>query len=60
VPEGGSALVFYPADGDTWEADERTVHCSLAAVEEKFIVQMFGRGGERVPPPLGIPDCYGD
>jgi len=60
MPERGSTLVFYPADWETWEADERTVHQGLVAVEEKFIVQMFGRGGERVPPPLGIPDSYGD
>lgn len=60
MPKRGSTLVFYPADEETWEADERTVHQSLVAVEEKFIVQIFGRGGERVPPPLGIPDCYGD
>jgi len=58
-PKQGSALIFFPADGDTWEADERTVHQSLEAIEEKFIIQMFGRG-QRVPPPLGIPDSFQD
>lgn len=56
-PQQGSALVFYPADSKTMEADERTVHQSLAAIDEKYIVQLFGRC-ERVPPPLGIPDSY--
>jgi hypothetical protein len=56
-PQQGSALIFYPADATTLEADERTVHQSLPAVDDKYIVQLFGRC-ERVPPPLGIPDCY--
>ena len=56
-PQQGSALIFYPADKNTLEADERTVHQSLPAVEEKYIVQLFGRT-RRVPPPLGIPDCF--
>lgn len=56
-PNQGSALIFYPADRDTLEADERTVHQSLPAVEDKYIVQLFGRT-RRVPPPLGIPDCF--
>jgi hypothetical protein len=58
-PKQGSALVFYPADKDTLEADGRTVHQSLPAVEEKYIVQLFGRC-ERVPSPLGIPDSFGE
>jgi len=57
-PKAGDALVFYPSDWDTLEADGRTVHQSLPAVEEKYIVQLFGRCG-RVPPPLGIPDSFG-
>ncbi|GFH51220.1 hypothetical protein CTEN210_07696 [Chaetoceros tenuissimus] len=56
-PERGSALVFYPAD-ENLDADERTIHQSLPAVDEKYIVQLFGRY-ERVPPPLGIPDSFG-
>lgn len=56
-PEKGSALVFFPADCETMEADGRTIHQSLAAVENKYIVQLFGRS-RRVPPPLGIPDSY--
>lgn len=58
-PRKGSALVFFPADGETMEADGRTVHQSLAAVEDKYIVQLFGRC-RRVPSPLGIPDAYED
>lgn len=56
-PRSGSALIFFPAIADTMEADGRTVHQSLPAVEEKYIVQLFGRVG-RVPPPLGIPESY--
>jgi len=56
-PVQGSALVFFPADSDTLVADDRTVHQSLPAVEEKWIVQLFGRV-RRVPPPLGIPDSF--
>jgi len=56
-PVKGSALVFYPADSQTLVADERTVHQSLPAVEEKWIVQMFGRRA-RVPWDLGIPDSF--
>jgi hypothetical protein len=57
-PRQGSALVFFPADKSTLEADERTRHESTPAVEEKWIIQMFGRVGPRVPPPLGIPDAF--
>lgn len=57
-PTEGSALFFFPADANTWEADDRTVHESLPPLEEKWIVQMFGRGGRRVPPPLGLPDSF--
>lgn len=56
-PQQGSALIFYPADVATLEADERTIHQSLPAVDDKYIVQLFGRH-KRVPPPLGIPDSY--
>ena len=31
----------------------------MEAVEEKYIVQMFGRAG-RVPPPLGLPESFGE
>ncbi len=58
-PQRGMALVFYPADETTLAADDRTRHESMEAVEEKYIVQMFGRAG-RVPPPLGLPDSFGD
>ncbi len=57
-PKKGTALVFYPSDWNTYEADGRTIHQSLPAVETKYIVQLFGRCN-RVPPPLGIPDSYG-
>jgi prolyl 4-hydroxylase len=57
-PKQGTALVFFPAFSDSLEADERTIHESLPAVETKWIVQLFGRVGPRVPPPLGIPDSY--
>ena len=57
-PKKGCALVFYPSDWDTLEADGRTIHQSLEAVDTKYIVQLFGRVG-RVPPPLGIPDSFG-
>jgi prolyl 4-hydroxylase len=57
-PTKGTALVFFPANVHTLKADERTTHESLPPVEEKWIVQMFGRVG-RVPPPLGLSDLYG-
>eukprot|EP00956_Cyclotella_meneghiniana_P039481 scaffold172536_cov57-Cyclotella_meneghiniana.AAC.2 len=56
-PREGSALIFFPANSETLEADGRTVHQSLPAVDEKYIVQLFGRCG-RVPSPLGIPANY--
>ena len=58
-PQRGMTLVFYPADATSLAADDRTRHESRPAVEEKCIVQMFGRVG-RVPPPLGLPDSFGD
>ena len=58
-PQRGMTLVFYPADVATLAVDDRTRHESMEAVEEKYIVQMFGRVG-RVPPPLGLPDSFGD
>ena len=57
-PRQGSALVFSPADKQTLKADDRTRHESMPAVDEKWIVQMFGRIGPRVPSPLGIPDAF--
>jgi len=56
-PEAGKALVFFPADSITCEADDRTTHESLPPKEEKWIVQMFGRS-QRVPPPLGLPNEF--
>mmetsp|Transcript_26806 Transcript_26806/g.77296 ORF Transcript_26806/g.77296 Transcript_26806/m.77296 type:complete len:189 (+) Transcript_26806:765-1331(+) len=58
-PQRGMTLVFYPADATTLVADDRTRHESMEAVEEKYIVQMFGRAG-RAPPPLGLPDSFGE
>ena len=58
-PQRGMTLVFYPADATTLAADDRARHASLEAVEEKYIVQMFGRV-RRVPPPLGLPDLFAD
>lgn len=61
VPEPGKALVFYPANKTTLQADDRTTHESLPPVsDEKWIVQLFGRVGPRVPPPLGLPEEYGN
>jgi hypothetical protein len=56
-PKQGSTLIFFPADRNTLLADDRTIHQSLPAVEEKWIVQLFGRI-DRVPTPLGIPDAF--
>jgi hypothetical protein len=59
-PCRGNALFFFPANVQTLEADDRTIHESLPPLkDEKWIVQMFGRAGLRVPPPLGLPDSYG-
>jgi hypothetical protein len=58
TPEAGKALFFFPADGLTWKADDRTTHESLPPVDkQKWIVQLFGRA-KRVPPPLGLPDSF--
>lgn len=60
TPEPGKALVFFPADYDSRRADDRTTHESLPPLQdEKWIVQLFGRVGPRVPPPLGLPDEFG-
>lgn len=59
-PKQGHALVFFPADPASLRADPRTTHESLPPGEEKWIVQMFGRIEPRVPPPLGIPDSFGN
>ena len=59
APEGGKALVFFPTrKGDPLEADNLLTHESMVAEEEKCIIQMFGRVGPRVSPPLGLPDSY--
>ena len=58
APVKGQGLFFFPADGVTWKADERTTHESLPPNQEKWIVQLFGRA-QRVPSPLGIPDVFG-
>jgi prolyl 4-hydroxylase len=58
-PKRGQTLIFYPADAQSLVADDRTRHESMEAVDEKYIVQMFGRVS-RVPPPLGIPDSFRD
>ena len=60
-PKQGNALIFFPSVlGDSLEADERLTHESMAVLDgEKCIVQMFGRVGPRVPPPLGLPNAYG-
>jgi 2OG-Fe(II) oxygenase superfamily len=57
-PTEGSALFFYPANPTTLEAEDRTIHESLPPSQEKWIVQMFGRVGPRVPSPLGLPDKF--
>jgi hypothetical protein len=54
TPKQGRGLVFFPANSDSLEADDRTTHESLPPATEKWIVQMFGRV-RRVPPPLGLP-----
>ena len=54
-PQQGTALFFYPANAVSMEADERMTHESLPPLEEKWIVQLFGRV-ECVPPPLGLPN----
>ena len=61
-PKQGNAVIFFPSVvGNSLEADERLTHESMAVLEgEKCIVQMFGRVGPRVPPPLGLPDSYGN
>ena len=58
-PEPGKALIFFPADFESLRADDRTTHESLPPIDtEKWIVQLFGRVGPRVPPPLGLPDSF--
>mmetsp|Transcript_14507 Transcript_14507/g.22389 ORF Transcript_14507/g.22389 Transcript_14507/m.22389 type:complete len:191 (+) Transcript_14507:3-575(+) len=59
-PQQGSALVFFPCgDRQSLEADDCTTHESVVNTEEeKWIIQLFGRIGPRVPPPLGIPDEF--
>ena len=55
TPKQGTALFFFPADPETLVADDYTTHESLPPQQPKWIVQMFGRVGPRVPPPLGMP-----
>lgn len=58
-PTQGSALVFFPTiPGESLEADERLTHESMPSEENKYIVQLFGRVGPRVPPPLGLPGSF--
>lgn len=57
-PEQGSVLVFYPSNHETLVADGRTSHEAMPAVDEKWIVQLFGRVGPIVPPPLGLPQSF--
>ena len=56
-PRVGKSLIFYPADFETLEMDDRTRHESVIMNDdfegEKWIVQLFGRKN-RVPHPLGI------
>ena len=59
TPKAGSLLVFFPADKNTLQADQRTIHESLPPNQEKWIIQMFGRV-KRVPPPLGIEERYSE
>ena len=56
-PVAGKALFFFPADRETWKADDRTTHESLPPTSEKWIVQMFGRA-QPVPSPLGLPNLF--
>ena len=57
-PKAGKALFFFPADGVTWDADDRTMHESKPPnFEDKWIVQMFGRA-QRVPSPLGLANTF--
>jgi len=59
TPTAGTGLFFFPADYETKQADDRMTHESLPPIsKEKWIVQLFGRFGPRVPPPLGIPDEF--
>ena len=60
APRKGAALVFFPADARTWEADGLTEHEGSEAVDDKWIAQLFGRGGRKVPAPLGIPNDFVD
>lgn len=57
TPKQGRGLVFFPANSDSLEADDRTTHESLPPATEKWIVQMFGRV-RRVTPPLGLHDGF--
>lgn len=58
-PEKGKALVFYPASLENLNADDRTTHESkITRDDTKWIIQLFGRVGPRVPPPLGLPDEF--
>ena len=61
-PTQGMGLFFYPCvTGNSLLADDAVVHESLPVLgekNEKYIIQMFGRVGPRVPPPLGIPDTF--
>ena len=61
-PKQGMALIFYPSDINTLEADHLTTHESKVTLEgenEKWIIQIFGRIC-KVPPPLGIKDEFNE
>jgi hypothetical protein len=58
-PIQGSALIFFPTiPGYSLDADDRMTHESISSNEEKCIIQMFGRVGSRVLPPLGLPNSF--
>eukprot|EP00525_Craspedostauros_australis_P007209 CAMPEP_0198121890 /NCGR_PEP_ID=MMETSP1442-20131203/33342_1 /TAXON_ID= /ORGANISM="Craspedostauros australis, Strain CCMP3328" /LENGTH=85 /DNA_ID=CAMNT_0043780779 /DNA_START=27 /DNA_END=284 /DNA_ORIENTATION=+ len=61
APIQGRALIFFPTvPGDSLEAEDLLTHESLPSeTQDKFIVQMFGRVGPRVPHPLGLPPSFG-
>ena len=52
----GRGLFFFPADAETLQADERTLHEGVKVGKggSKYITQIFIRKNP-VPPPLGLP-----
>jgi hypothetical protein len=53
APQQGSALVFFPADRVSGLTDARTLHFAEAAVDEKWVCQVWKRQ-RTVPAPLGL------